>query len=204
MAAEPEVLGGSGAVLVAEPSGCIPRLGHKGAFWYVGRSSGKAAHGSMPQEGENAIYKAARAIGRLSEYKFEAGAHPVLGSATLNVGTMKGGTKMNMVPDSAEFGLDVRTIPGQTDQDIQRELSKVLGEDAELSDSLVGAGAVWTEASDPWVGRVFAICKGITGVPCEVRGLSYFTDASALAGALSGAPAIIPGSWRSGTGPPDG
>ena len=193
LAAAPELLAGSGAILVAEPSDCIPRLGHKGSFWYLGKSAGKAAHGSMPQEGVNAIYKAARAIGRLSQYSFQGRPHPVLGSATLNVGTMTGGTKINMVPDSAEFAIDVRTIPGQTQEDIFRELSLVLGEDAELSLAQKGAGAVWTEASHPWVARVFKACEKLSGEACRVRGLSYFTDASALAGALPGAPVVILG-----------
>ena len=127
MASQPELLGGAGAILVAEPSDCIPRLGHKGAFWYLARCNGKAAHGSMPKEGVNAIYKAARAIGRLSEYQFKAEPHPMLGPATLNVGTVTGGTKVNMVPDRAEFGIDVRTIPGQTQEDTFQQPVRSIG-----------------------------------------------------------------------------
>ncbi|MBU1154604.1 MAG: M20/M25/M40 family metallo-hydrolase, partial [Proteobacteria bacterium] len=73
----PAVLGGAGAMLVAEPTANLPVLGHKGALWLRGRCAGKAAHGSMPELGDNAIYKAAAAVSQLAAYQFAAQPHPV-------------------------------------------------------------------------------------------------------------------------------
>src|SRR5262249_13454589 len=109
----PGVLGRAGAIVVAEPTGNEPLVGHKGALWLQARTSGVTAHGSMPERAVNAIAKAARAVTRLEQFTFDVPAHPVLGRATLNVGTIAGGMNVNSVPDAATIGIDIRTIPGQ-------------------------------------------------------------------------------------------
>ena len=60
-----KVLGRAGAVVVAEPTSNYPFVGHKGALWLRAKATGVTAHGSMPDKGVNAIYKAARAVGKL-------------------------------------------------------------------------------------------------------------------------------------------
>ena len=102
----------AGALVVAEPTGNIPLLGHKGALWLECTAKGKSAHGSMPDLGDNAIYKAARAAASLEDFFASANAHPRLGKPTVNVGTFTGGSKINMVPDSARFRVDLRSVPG--------------------------------------------------------------------------------------------
>src|SRR5262249_48527286 len=109
----PGVLGCAGAIVVAEPTGNEPLVGHKGALWLQARTSGVTAHGSMPERGVNAISKAARAVTRLEQFTFDVPPHPVLGRATLNVGTIAGGLNVNSVPDAATIGIDIRTIPRQ-------------------------------------------------------------------------------------------
>ncbi|MFQ5764853.1 MAG: M20 family metallopeptidase, partial [Rhodospirillales bacterium] len=96
-----DVLGRAGAIVVAEPSANYPFVGHKGALWLKARSRGVTAHGSMPERGINAIYKAARAITRLEDFDFNVARHEVLGKPTLNVGTVEGGMNINSVPDQA-------------------------------------------------------------------------------------------------------
>ena len=54
----------AGAIVVAEPSSNQPWIGHKGALWLTARTIGVTAHGSMPEQGENAVYKAAHAISK--------------------------------------------------------------------------------------------------------------------------------------------
>jgi succinyl-diaminopimelate desuccinylase len=78
----------------------------------------------MPHFGVNAIYKAARVIGDFERFSFDVAPHPLLGGPTLNLGTIKGGTNLNSVPDLAEFTIDIRTIPGQDHETI---LSRVKG-----------------------------------------------------------------------------
>ena len=87
-------------------------LGHKGALWLRGKTRGVTAHGSMPEQGVNAIYAEARAVTRLEGYGFNVAPNRLLGSPTLNVGTFSGGMNVNSVPDEASFTFDMRTIPG--------------------------------------------------------------------------------------------
>lgn len=193
LASTPGVLEKAGAILVAEPTGCRPCLGHKGAFWFTGQTRGKAAHASMPDQGDNAIYKIARAVGKLAGHSFDIPAHPLLGGPTLNVGTIKGGTKVNMVPDRASFALDIRVLPGQIGQQVLAELEALLGPEISLELLPASAEAVWTDSDHPWVREVYQVVEGLTGAMPEPAGLSYFTDASALKRAMGDPPAVIMG-----------
>src|SRR5262249_13004087 len=85
--------GQAGALVVAEPTTNRPLCGHKGALWLKATTRGVTAHGSMPEKGVNAIYAAARAVGRLEAFDFNA-RHPVMGAPTLNVGTLHGGLNL--------------------------------------------------------------------------------------------------------------
>lgn len=77
---------------------------------------GKAAHGSRPELGDNAIYKAAEFIQELRKLieQLKNKKNPMLGSGTINVGVIKGGTKVNVVPDYCEIEIDRRLIPTET------------------------------------------------------------------------------------------
>ena len=108
----PGVLGRVGALVVGEPTGLVPRVGHRGVLWASLRFRGRTAHASMPHEGDNAVLKAARAAIGLATHDFGGIAHPVLGRPTLNVGRLEGGLNLNSVPDSALLGIDLRTVPG--------------------------------------------------------------------------------------------
>ncbi len=189
---EKKTLGRAGALLICEPTANYPMLGHKGALWLEAEALGAAAHGSMPEQGVNAIYKIGRAISRLEAYRFTVESHPVLGAPTLNVGTVSGGTTVNIVPDRAVIGIDIRTVPGQKVEAVRADLAAYLGEEVQLS-SAVGAESVWTDPADPWVREVFGIMEPVIGEPPEVRGVAYFTDASALKAAMGHPPTFILG-----------
>jgi succinyl-diaminopimelate desuccinylase len=186
-------LGEVGGLVVAEPSYNVPRVGHKGALWLTMSSSGKTAHGSMPEEGDNALYKAARAIGKLEDFDFNIAPHPHLGRNSLNVGTMRAGLNVNSVPDSADFAVDIRTIPGVDHQTLQEGLTGYLGDDVEGMKPFVDLGGIWTDPNDPWVQRVFDLVKPHLGERPEVGALPFFTDAAALTPAYGGVPTIILG-----------
>ena len=111
--AEIGALGEAGAIVIAEPTSNYPILGHKGALWLKVETEGITSHGSMPEHGDNAIYKAARSVTKLEEFDFNVMPHELLGRSTLNVGTMQGGLNLNSVPDHAEFTIDIRTLPEQ-------------------------------------------------------------------------------------------
>ena len=187
-----DVLGEAGAVVVAEPSSNQPWIGHKGALWLRARTTGVTAHGSMPEMGVNAVYKAAQAIGKLEDFDFNIAHNKILGKPTLNVGTVKGGLNINSVPDLAEVGIDIRTIPEQDHGTIRSQLDGYLGDNVEI-DSIVDVPGVLTDPADEWMQEIFKVMDGILGDRSEPRAAPYFTDASALTPAYGGVPTVILG-----------
>jgi succinyl-diaminopimelate desuccinylase len=185
-------LGEAGAVVVAEPTCNYPFVGHKGALWLRARTSGVTAHGSMPERGVNAVAKAARAVLRLEEFRFEAVPHPVLGAPTLNVGTFHGGLNVNSVPDSAEIGIDIRTIPEQKHALLRERLARHLGPDVTL-ENVSDAEGVWSDPDDPWIQSIYDVVAPVIGERPVPRAAPYFTDAAALTPAYGGPPTVILG-----------
>jgi len=185
-------LGTAGALVVGEPTGNAPLVGHKGALWLRARTRGVTAHGSMPERGVNAIYKAARAVARLEAWRFEVPPDPLLGSPTLNVGTIAGGLNVNSVPDEALIGIDVRTIPAQRNEEVRADLGRLLGSEVELS-TLVDVGSLRTDAGHPWVREVFDLAAVRLGQRPEPGAAPYFTDASMLTPAYGNVPTVILG-----------
>lgn len=186
------IRGEAGALVVAEPTSNRPLVGHKGALWLKATTTGATAHGSMPEKGVNAVYKAAKAISKLEEFGFNVARHPVMGAPTLNVGWVHGGINVNSVPDKAEIGIDIRSIPGQRHARIKEEIATTLGEEVAL-ETLVDVESVWTEPSDPWLRHVFAVCEAVRQIAPVVASAPYFTDASALTPALGGVPTVVLG-----------
>jgi succinyl-diaminopimelate desuccinylase len=167
-------------------------VGHKGALWLHARATGVTAHGSMPDRGVNAIYKGARAVAKLERFAFDGKAHPVLGSPTLNVGTINGGLNINSVPDGITIGIDIRTVPDVDHGELAHRLTEYLGEEVTLT-PVVDVQGVWTDPADPWVQEIFEITTPIVGTRPAAHGAPYFTDASVLKPAYRGAPTVILG-----------
>ena len=182
----------AGALVVAEPTSNIPLLGHKGAFWLECTAKGKSAHGSMPDLGENAIYKAARAAASLENFFSSAESHPQLGKPTVNVGTFVGGSKINMVPDSARFRVDLRSVPGVQHARLLEEISSHLGPDISIH-TLIDLPGILTPATDPWIIQVLDIMARIQGSRPEPGYVNFFTDASVLTCAMNNPPTLILG-----------
>ncbi len=136
-------LGEAGAIVIGEPTANYPILGHKGALWLKVETEGVTAHGSMPEFGDNALYKAARSVTRLEDFDFNVMPHELLGKSTLNVGTMQGGLNLNSVPDHAEFTIDIRTLPEQDHGQILTGLEGFLGDENKVG-RIVDVGGVHT------------------------------------------------------------
>jgi succinyl-diaminopimelate desuccinylase len=177
-------LGRAGAVLVAEPTGGVPHVAHKGVLWARATTEGKSAHGSSPQLGRNAIYPLAAAVAALSELRFDVEPHPILGEPTLNVGTIAGGSGINLVPDRAEAGIDIRTVPGLRSADVLERLRSLAGPGVAI-EAILDLPPVSTDPDDPFV-RAAAEVAGDSG-----GGLAYFTDAAALTPAYGSPPTVI-------------
>lgn len=192
LAAHGSALGKAGAVVVGEPTSNFPVVGHKGALWIEARATGMAAHGSMPEKGINAIYKAADAVKKLQDFDFNVASHPLLGSPTLNVGTITGGININSVPDQALIGIDIRTIPDQSNKKVYEKLTSYLGQELEFN-RLIDVGGIATDPQDEWIQEVFEVMESFLKERPVARGVTYFTDASVLTQAFGNPPTIILG-----------
>jgi succinyl-diaminopimelate desuccinylase len=186
------VLPKAGAIVVAEPTANQLLAGHKGVFWLEGTARGVTAHGSMPEQGENAVYKAARAALALEVFDFSEDVHPVLGRPTVNVGWMRGGINVNSVPDEARLGIDVRLVPGVDRERLMERFRKATGGGVTF-EVLGTSDAVWTDPDDPWVREVSGVVQSVTGAAPCIGGASYFTDAAALKPGMGNPPTIILG-----------
>lgn len=197
LAENPALLGAAGAMVVPEPTANLPMVGHKGAFWLDAGTRGVSAHGSMPEQGENAIYKIARAIRTLEKFDFDLPPHPHLGPPTINVGTVSGGVGINSVPDAAGIGVDIRTIPGMDSAALRKRLAEALGPEVAL-DVRLNVPALWTDPEHPWVRATFERIAPILGFRPEARTVTYFTDGAALRRAFGEIPTLICGPGEPG------
>ena len=189
--AKTELLGKAGAMIVGEPTSNYPLVGHKGSIKFHARFKGVSAHGSMPELGVNAIYKAGKALAALEEFDFRSKVHPIMGKPTLNVGTIEGGVTVNAVADAAKIGVDIRTVPGMDHDEVLKRIRTAIPE-AEL-DVFSNLKPVWTAPEQDWIQRVFEICKPYVGEQPAARTAPYMTDAANLLKVYAGAPTVVLG-----------
>ncbi|MDE3066041.1 MAG: M20/M25/M40 family metallo-hydrolase [Verrucomicrobiota bacterium] len=115
--------------LVGEPTRLQVVTAHKGSLWLELETRGKAAHGAAPQLGKNAVLEMARIVEALEigyTARLRKRRHPLLGAATVNVGTISGGAQPNIVPDRCVISIDRRTLPGETEAGVKREIKTFL------------------------------------------------------------------------------
>ncbi|MFA5259754.1 MAG: ArgE/DapE family deacylase [Candidatus Omnitrophota bacterium] len=91
---------------------------------------GKKAHGAYNWRGVNAIEIASRVILKLKQQRFKFKKHALLRPPTLNIGTIKGGDKVNMVADYCEFSLDARFLPGMKSAELIRTIKSIVKSEA--------------------------------------------------------------------------
>lgn len=187
-----ESLGTCEALIVAEPTDNRPFVGHKGALWLQLVHKGVTAHGSMPEKGVNAIFAACQSIAALRGFDFGVTPHPVMGGASLNVGTMSAGMNVNSVPDLALVGVDIRSTVGQTNAQIRAQLAECLDDDIEIV-TLADMDHVYTDPDTPWMQQAFSVVGDVSGTVPEVGTATYFTDASVLKPAMGNPATLIMG-----------
>lgn len=191
LAETPGALPEADALLVAEPTANRPALGHKGVMWASARVFGRAAHGSLPHLGDNALSKAARAVLGLEEFFDAHPGHPVMGRPTLSVNRMSAGDKVNVVPDEASLEMDLRLVPGQDPAGVLRELSERFPPGSDVSPGK-SYPALWTEPDDAFASLVLELAGDGSGA-AEPMAATYFTDGAILSPALGNAPTVILG-----------
>ncbi|WP_414439730.1 M20 family metallopeptidase [Burkholderia sp. 22PA0106] len=180
-----------GAMIVGEPTANQCAVGHKGALWLHAHTSGRSAHGAMPELGDNAIYHAVDAIRQLRIFDFETPDDPLLGHPSLNVGTVSGGVNINSVPDAATFSIDIRTVGASHDALVDR-LGSYLGQKVRLSAS-VDVPALTNQLENRWLGYAIETTQAVTGVWTGHTTVAYFSDGPVLRAWLGEVPTVILG-----------
>jgi len=174
--------------LIGEPTELGIVHTHKGSTWLHLTTRGRAAHASAPERGENALYKMMDVLRVLRETvlpRFATLSDPVLGMPTASVGAIRGGSKINIVPDSCEAGVDLRTIPAQDRPGFVEELV------AELRKACPDLEASWSQSRPLWTDPAHPLIAALEragGRPC---GAPWFCDAAVFAAA--GIPAVAAG-----------
>ncbi|MFW6115974.1 MAG: M20 family metallopeptidase [Chloroflexota bacterium] len=119
--------------IVAEPTTLVPVIAHKGEVYYEITTFGKAAHGSVPHLGVNAVEKMVpviQGVQALGE-RLKEKSHPLCGHPTVNLGVIKGGEISNAVPDRCMIQLDRRLIPSETFEEADAEIYDIVTRAAE-------------------------------------------------------------------------
>ncbi|RYC51800.1 M20 family metallopeptidase [Flagellimonas olearia] len=185
-------LGKARGIIVGEPTSNVPAIGHKGALYLNLKAFGVTAHSSMPQLGDNAIYKVAKAIVKMEQFDFGEQKDPLLGYSTINVGKVSGGLNINSVPDHAGFTIDARITSSISNDAVLEKIKKEVGSEIDV-EVLVNLPAVSNDINDPFIHEVYDAC----GIQREQRNtpktMPYLTDGSVLQGAYGNAPTIILG-----------
>lgn len=193
-----------GPLLVGEPTANALVPAHKGALWLRLQARGRAAHGSSPHLGDNAVVRLARAAAALHD-ETDWPTDDRFGPVTLNVGLLRGGTQPNVVPDAGELLLDLRTVPGADPVALRDRVATIAGAGVSVSD-LVALPLIDTDLADPFVDlvREALLAHGLPDSPAPPA--RYFTDACVLAGLLGNAAPGRPASAPTvilGPGEPD-
>jgi succinyl-diaminopimelate desuccinylase len=193
-------LEGAGALLVSELSSLEIFIAEKGALWLKAIAAGAPGHPSGAAgahgAGDNAIFKLVDLINRLRDWKPEAPAHPLLGEPSLSVGTITGGSAINITPDHAELGLDIRYVPGMSAEDILSELQALAGADITF-EVLDDKPPVETPPDHPFVRLCQESCRSVLGKEPSLGGVPYYSDAAILSPALD-LPWVIIGPGETG------
>lgn len=188
------------AAIVAEPTGLNIVYTHKGACRFRVRLHGKAAHSSVPWLGVNAVTAAAEMIHAIQNdfiRRIRYQSHPALGMATVCVSTIRGGTRVNVVPDYCEFDVDCRCLPGEKRDDLANAMGGLLDTIAADIQGLQAKCDIfqWYPAlsgceCSPFLSRMAVACQKVAG-PCTTSAASYATHGGFYSQA--GIPCIVCG-----------
>ncbi len=189
---------GADAAVVTEPTELRLIVAHKGFVWSEVEVSGKAAHGSRPHLGIDAIVKAGpilTAIGGL-DAALEAHLHPLLGRGSVHASVIEGGEELSSYPARCLVGLERRTLPGETAAGVEDELTSLLDR-CRGSDPALEATRRTLLVRDPFeispdaeiVELVREVAATVLEAPPAVGGASYWADSAFIAAA--GIPTLL-------------
>ena len=177
-------------VVVGEPTNLDLVYTHKGTTWLEIETVGKSVHASLPETGVNAIDLMTIALARLRDAfpnLVSSPKNPVLGNATISTGRIRGGTKINIVPDHCHAEIDIRILPGQ------ESMAAVVADffrDQKIPATVRAikiSAPLFTDCDNP-------IIKRLESLGSQLTGASWFCDAAIFSAEGTPAVAIGPGS----------
>ena len=177
------------AAIVTEPTHGEIVVAHKGFVWTEIAVRGRAAHGSMPAQGVDAIVAAAPVLARIGELDASLGAasHPLLGRGSVHASLIEGGEELSTYPSRCVVSLERRTLPGEDGTDVS---ALIEGVDAMARTLLVREPfAVGDDAEIVGLVRDAAGGAPLVGAP-------YWPDAAFIAAA--GVPTVLYGPGGAG------
>ncbi len=185
------------AALVPEPTGLAVCVAERGLLQGRLEVRGRPGHGSRPREGVSAVEHAARLVLAIHAADFGDREHPLLGRPTANVGTVHGGSAVNVVAEQASVGFDRRILPGVTREDAVAGLRAKL-DAADLADvdfeMVVDDFGEGSEMSPdhPFAHLVRSSLGLVLGYEPPTIGMSFTTDARFIRN-QGGTPAVVCG-----------
>jgi acetylornithine deacetylase len=193
------------AAVVTEPTGLDLAVAHKGFEWVGVETRGRAAHGSRPQEGRDAILRMGRVLSRLEalDGRLQRGtAHPLLGPASLHASIIEGGRELSTYPAAASLKLERRTLPGEPARIGLREVETIL-EELRKADAEFDADAAPIFSREPYEidpastlpDAMMRAAASVGHTPARV-GMTFWTDAAILGAA--GIPSVLFGPGGAG------
>ena len=194
---EVQTLGEPVLLLIGEPTGLQPGTAQKGCIWLQMKLHGRTSHGAYPEQGINAVEYGIRIFQDLKR-KLKEHSHGLLGSPTCQITKAEGGIVPNMTPDTAEFMLDIRVVPGITTWMAGEWLQKIIEGYRQETDGELEVEvhiqndrqAIEIPAASPWLKKLQWELK-LAGLSKEPIGINYFTDASILAKGIPSTPVLL-------------
>jgi acetylornithine deacetylase len=193
------------AGVVTEPTDLDIAVAHKGFEWSQVETIGRAAHGSRPGEGIDAIRHMGRVLGELDaiDRALQAGRrHARLGAASLHASTIAGGQELSTYPDHCTLEVERRTLPGEPDGalagEVETLLAKLSAADALFQGrarTLFARPPYEIEAAHPLPGMLATAARS-AGCRADTIGMSFWTDAAVLGAA--GIPSVLFGPTGAG------
>ena len=187
------------AAIVCEPTDLKIVIAHKGFVWMGIDTWGKAAHGSRPDLGVDAIMKMGRVLKEIEELQREAlpkRRHKLLGNPSIHASIIEGGRELSTYPDHCRLQLEVRTLPGQTVESVRGEIQKILDklskEDSQFKadlDIMFERDPLEVSPKEDIVKTLRGANYAVTGMKTEFAGMSGWLDSEIIWKA--GTPAVI-------------
>lgn len=179
---------------------------HRGFVWLEIETIGKAAHGSRPDLGVDAIVKMGKVLAEMEklDQKLRSNpTHPLLGSGSLHASLVRGGQELSSYPERCLLSVERRTLPGETPEAVEGELLEIV-ENLQRTDlsfqAVVRRGIdrapLETREDTEIVQSIQAASRKILNRPSLVAGVPFWTDAAVLAAA--GIPSVLFGPSGSG------